>query len=161
MERIVAIADPAIRNLVERLMRDEALPTIAAAPGQDLSAYVGALLARFANPALHHRLAQIAEDGSQKIPQRWLATLADRQQRGQRSPALLTALAAWLRHARGDNGRVADPLAERLAEAWQQAGEDGIVTALFAPGGLIASGWRPDDDDRRTILSALSDPGNV
>ncbi len=34
-----AIVDPEIRPVVERLMRDEAAPTIDAAPGQDLAAY--------------------------------------------------------------------------------------------------------------------------
>ena len=89
-----AVADPAIRPVVERLMRDEAAPTIDAAPGQDLAAYAGALLDRFANPALHHRLIQIAMDGSQKIPQRWLETLAWHQARGSRCSSLEAAVAA-------------------------------------------------------------------
>jgi fructuronate reductase len=50
-----------------------------AAPGQNLTAYADALIARFANPALEHRLIQIAMDDSQKIPQRWLETLAYHQ----------------------------------------------------------------------------------
>src|SRR3546814_7536564 len=66
-----AIADPEIRPVIERLMLGEAAPTIDVAPGQDLAAYANALLDRFANPALDHRLIQIAMDGSQKIPQRW------------------------------------------------------------------------------------------
>src|SRR3546814_17662257 len=66
-----AIADPEIRPVIERLMREEAAPTIDVAPGQDLAAYANALLDRFANPALDHRLIQIAMDGSQTIPQRW------------------------------------------------------------------------------------------
>ncbi|MBX4390218.1 mannitol dehydrogenase family protein, partial [Mycobacterium tuberculosis] len=80
-----------------------------------LAAYADSLIARFSNPALPHRLAQIAMDGSQKIPQRWLATLADRQGQGKASPALLKALAAWIVHVRGDNPHVSDPRAEQLA----------------------------------------------
>src|SRR3546814_12489799 len=79
-----AIADPEIRPVIERLMLGEAAPTIDVAPGQDLAAYANALLDRFANPALDHRLIQIAMDGSQKIPQRWLETLAWHQARGRR-----------------------------------------------------------------------------
>ena len=77
-----AVADPAIRPLIERLMRQEAAASLTPAPGQDLQAYAADLLARFANPSLHHRLAQIAMDGSQKIPQRWLETLAHHSSRG-------------------------------------------------------------------------------
>ena len=138
-----AMADPAIRPLVDRLMREEAAPTIAAAPGQNLAAYADALIARFANPALKHRLIQIAMDGSQKIPQRWLATLAENQRRGRQCPAILSALHAWLRHARGDNGPVDDPLASEMQALWQRAGEAGIIDAMFGPEGLIASDWHP------------------
>jgi fructuronate reductase len=150
-----AVADPQIRPLVERLMREEAAPSIAAAPGQDLAVYADLLLARFANPALAHRLAQIAIDGSQKIPQRWLATLACHQRAGRQCPAILTALAAWLRHVRGDNGPVDDPLAVPLRAAWDRVGEAGIVPALFAPGGLLASAWQPSPVDRRHIEAHL------
>lgn len=138
-----AVADPAIRPLVERLMRDEAAPSIRAAAGQDLTAYADALLARFGNRALGHRLIQIAMDGSQKIPQRWLQTLAWHQQRGHRCPALETALAAWLRHLRGANGPVDDPLAPALAVAIAGQDEAGAAAALFGPAGPIASPWLP------------------
>ncbi|KTE43558.1 MULTISPECIES: mannitol dehydrogenase family protein [unclassified Sphingopyxis] len=136
-----AIADPAIRPVIERLMREEAAPTIDAAPGQDLSAYADALLERFANPALHHRLIQIAMDGSQKIPQRWLETLAWHQQRGARCASLEAAVDAWIAFLRGGEHPVDDPLADRLQAA--VAGPD-AMQALFGDGGLLASEWRPD-----------------
>ena len=143
-----AAADPEIRPLVESLMREEALPTIVAAPGQDLSAYADALLARFANPALEHRLIQIAMDGSQKIPQRWLATLAANQREGRICPAILTALGAWLAHIRGDNvakwGPVDDPLANPLAALSTRRDPAEVALALFGEGGLLGGHWHPD-----------------
>lgn len=142
-----AIADPQLRPLIERLMRREAATSFTPAAGQDLAAYADALLARFANPALKHRLAQIAMDGSQKIPQRWLASLAAHQARGGLCEATLTALAAWLRHVRG-GPLVNDPLAGELAATWRESGAGGIVPALFGPDGLIGSPWRPSDSER-------------
>lgn len=154
-----AIADPGLRPLIDSLMREEAAPTIAAAPGQDLDAYASALLVRFANPALAHRLIQIAMDGSQKLPQRWLPTLAANQRAGRRCPAILAGISAWLRHIRGDNrcrwGAVSDPLADRLAATWQTAGRAGIVPALFGAAGLLASDWQPDAEDVAMILMGL------
>lgn len=146
-----AIADPEIAPLVDRLMRDEAAASFTPAPEQDLATYADSLIARFANPALPHRLAQIAMDGSQKIPQRWLATLADRQARGKASPAILQALAAWIVHVRGDNPHVSDPRAEQLAALWRTAGVEGIVAALFDAGGPMASTWAPTDEDRAAL----------
>ena len=136
-----AIADPEIRPVIERLMLGEAAPTIDAAPGQDLGAYADALLDRFANPALDHRLIQIAMDGSQKIPQRWLETMAWHQARGARCPSLKAAIAAWIAFLRSDHP-IDDPLADKLREA--AAGPDAMAR-LFGEGGLVASDWHPED----------------
>jgi fructuronate reductase len=151
-----AVADPQLRPLVERLMVEEAASSFTPARGQDLRAYAQALLARFANPALNHRLAQIAMDGSQKVPQRWLATLAAHQATGTACEAILSALGAWLRHTRGDNGPVDDPLAPQLKAAWARAGAEGIVSALFGEGGLVPSDWRPSARDTSGLKATLS-----
>ena len=150
-----AIADPVLRPLLERLMRREAATSFTPASGQDLEAYADALLVRFANAALRHRLAQIAMDGSQKIPQRWLASLAVHQARGELCGATLTALAAWLRHVRGGPW-VDDPLAAELAAAWRRNGTAEIVPALFGPGGLIASAWIPNEQERALLERELA-----
>jgi fructuronate reductase len=155
-----AIADPELAPLIDRLMRAEAATSLTPAAGQDLFAYADALIERFKNPALNHRLIQIAMDGSQKIPQRWLETLAYHQKRYRQCPAILAGIAAWLCHIRGDNigswGPVDDPLAEALKTAWDAVGRQSIVAALFAPGGLMASDWVPSADDRDTITTLLN-----
>jgi fructuronate reductase len=110
-----AVADPNIRPIIERLMRVEAAATTETALGQDLDAYATALLARLDNKALNHRLGQIAMDGSQKIPQRWLETLAWHRQQGLVCPAIEAGLAAWFHHIKGHNGHVDDPRAAQLA----------------------------------------------
>jgi fructuronate reductase len=131
-----AIANPAIRPLIERLMREEAAPSIAAAPGQDLNAYADALLTRFENPALNHRLTQIAMDGSQKIPQRWLETLKWNREQGRDCPAIMAGLEAWFLLIKGANGVVDDPRAAELAsiELTGDAAEN--VRAIFGASAL-------------------------
>ncbi|MBT2134968.1 mannitol dehydrogenase family protein [Croceibacterium sp. LX-88] len=140
-----AIGDPMLRGLIERLMRQEAATSLAPAAGQDLEAYADALLARFADPALNHRLIQIAMDGSQKVPQRWLETLAYHQRYGEPCPALIEAIVAWLRHVRGDRRPVDDPMAAQLAALWATEGSSGIAAALFGPQGLFSHVWRADE----------------
>ena len=151
-----AVGDETLRSLVEQLMRKEAAPTIDIAPGQDLMAYADGLLERFANPALNHRLAQIAMDGSQKIPQRWLETLAIQQQSGRQCPAILTALGAWLCHVRGDNGTVDDPMAGHLRAIWNQSGKTGIANALFGTSGLMASRWQLDEYAHKMLSASFT-----
>lgn len=146
-----AIGDARLCALVEALMQ-EAMPTIPAASGQDLPAYARSLLERFANPALDHRLAQIAMDGSQKLPQRWMETCAIQQRRRQECPAILRGIAAWIGHIRGHNGVVDDPLAAMLMAT---ASGPEPVQALFGPGGLLASPWEPSASETRLIMSHL------
>jgi fructuronate reductase len=151
-----AIGDAALAPQIDRLMREEAATSLTPAPGQDLAVYADALIERFKNPALNHRLAQIAMDGSQKIPQRWLETLAFHQKHEQQCSAILAGIAAWLCHIRGDNGVVDDPMAAVLKATWDAAGKDGIVAALFGPGGPMASEWVPSDADRNFIQSLFN-----
>ncbi|MFM1885458.1 MAG: hypothetical protein RL026_615 [Pseudomonadota bacterium] len=135
-----AINDPPLRELARHLMLHEAAPTLVPAPGQDLGRYAQDLMERFANTALRHRLIQIAMDGSQKLPQRWLDTLAARQAAGQSCPALEAGVAAWIRHLQGANGPVQDPRAAELAAA---ARSSNPMEALFGPAGLLPSRWIP------------------
>lgn len=148
-----AMADPAIRADVEHLMRKEAAPTLDPAPGQDLAAYASQLVKRFDNPALEHRLAQIAMDGSQKLPQRWLATLARAQHP---CPAILSGIAAFLWHVR-DGRRLVDPLAEPLWRALSGRDIAAQVTAMFGPGGLLQSDWIPLPQDIAAIAAAFEE----
>lgn len=145
-----AIADPVLRPLIEAIIRREAAESFTPAKGQDLSAYADLLVARFSNRGLRHRLDQIAEDGSQKIPQRWLATIADRRALGLASPAILSALGAWVRFVRGKDGGVCDPRSRQLSQLWAGEGASGIAAALFSERGLFRNALTPDEQRRLT-----------
>ena len=130
-----AVADPAIARLVRRLMDEDVMPTLAVPPGADLSGYKASLMARFANPALKHRTWQIAMDGTQKLPQRLLATARDRLAAGAPVGRLALGVAAWMRYVTGTDeaGRpidVRDPMSGRLRAVADAAGPD---AARLAP----------------------------
>jgi fructuronate reductase len=129
-----AISHPAMRNLIHTMMTQEIAPTLSMPASFDLLAYRDALLERYANPALKHRCAQIAMDGSQKIPPRLLATISARLAAGQSFTRLALAVAAWMMFLRGhaDNGtryEINDPLAGRLTAL--AASADGETQALM------------------------------
>ncbi|GGB56489.1 mannitol dehydrogenase family protein [Blastomonas aquatica] len=151
-----AIADPALAATVRTLMRCEAAPTLRPAPGLDLDAYADALIARFANTALPHRLIQIAMDGSQKIPQRWLETLAVNQAEGRSCAAILEAVAAWIVHVRGDVRPVDDPMAAKLADLWAEHGAEGIAAALFGEGGVFSATWTASPEAIEAIKGQIA-----
>ncbi len=105
--------------------------------GVDTAAYVASLKQRFRNPALKHKTAQIASDGSQKLPQRLLAPLRERIAKGLASPAIATAVAAWMhfavKTAHTPDGALNDPMsAEILAQAKKSAAASEIVDNLLA-----------------------------
>ena len=113
------MADPVLARFVERLMLGEIAPLTTAPPGFDVERYVRAILRRFGNRRLQHRTLQIAMDGSQMIPVRWLPVLREARRRDAPVPHLVTALAVWLRFLTGRDefGRnlpLDDPLAARL-----------------------------------------------
>lgn len=119
------VADPAFAGLLTRLWQDEIIPALTPPPGVDLGAYADALAARFANPAIRHRTWQIAMDGSQKLPQRILGTIAEGRAAGRAVPGLTLAVAAWMRYASGRDEAggpidVRDPLAPTLAGLWDE-----------------------------------------
>ena len=138
-----AFADSAIRDFVERLWR-EAIPTLPAGAGLDPQDYVGQLATRYDNPALAHQTRQIANDGSQKLPQRIVATALDRLRDGETAWHLSLVVAAWIAAcaARGTTlpaGHFTDPLDERLAAltGWP-APERELVDAVFDLAGFAA-----------------------
>jgi fructuronate reductase len=133
------VADPAFAAYVRRLWATEIIPALAAPPGVDLGAYAGQLFDRYANPAIRHRTWQIAMDGSQKLPQRILGTLAANLEAGRNSPGLILAVAAWMVYVRGTDlaGQpidVRDPMADALRAA---ATAPDPVAALLAMRGVF------------------------
>jgi len=115
-----AISDPALARIAEDLMVQDIIPTLTAPRGLDLAAYAQAILARFRNPEIRHLLAQIAWDGSQKLPFRILGTVADALEAGRSIDRLALPLAAWMHFVRrraAEGVKIVDPLADRLVEA--------------------------------------------
>lgn len=110
-----AMADHELAAVVERMMREDVIPTLAPTPGLDMQAYASDVLARFRNPAIRHLLSQIAWDGSQKLPFRVLGTVADALAAGRPVDRLALPIAAWMRFV-VDRSREGVPLVDSLAE---------------------------------------------
>ena len=149
------VATPAGRGFVEALW-DEAQTTLSPPDGLDIAAYRIDLIGRFANSALQHRTRQIAMDGSQKLPQRLLATIAERRAAGQSADALALAVAAWMRWQSGrtDVGErftVDDPAAAHLGAL--SAGAADAAERVDALLGFF--GFAADADLRQTFVAHL------
>jgi fructuronate reductase len=113
-----AMADGALAGFAERMIRRDVAATLDPSP-LDLESYADDILQRFRNPAIRHKLSQIAWDGSQKLPYRILDTVADALAASRGVERLAVPVAAWMlfvqRQARAGAG-IVDPLARILAE---------------------------------------------
>ena len=81
---------------------------------ETLAEYRAQLTDRFANPRMRHRLAQIAADGTQKLPMRTVPILRRERAGGRRGLAALRTLAHWIAYLHTEPADLVDPLAERL-----------------------------------------------
>jgi fructuronate reductase len=154
------VADPVLARFVRHLWAAEITPGLTAPPGVDLAAYTDALFDRYANPAIRHRTWQIAMDGSQKLPQRILGTIAENLAAGRPIDGLALAVAAWMRYVggtdeKGDPIDVRDPLADRLrALSYAAPTPEARVTALLGVREVFPAGLATNSTFRRTLEAA-------
>ncbi len=112
-----AMADTKLSHTVEMMMREDIVPSLRKTPGLNFGAYISDLLDRFRNPALTHKLIQIASDGSQKLPYRIVGSLTNALAGGRNIRRFTIGLGAWMRFvAREAKAGVAlaDPLNDKL-----------------------------------------------
>ncbi len=125
-----AVGDPTLREWVEQwwAVAGRHLPQ----PQEELAAYRSALLERFANPRIRHQLAQIAADGSQKLPIRVLPVLRAERSAGRVPEGATRLLAAWVLHLRGSGAAVTDVEADRFVALATGPLEDAVRRVLDA-----------------------------
>jgi len=88
-----AIADRELVAFLDRLIAEEVAPALAGLP---VAGYWTSTRARFANPAVDHRLDQIAQDGPFKLAQRVFPLMIANRQAGLPFARLAAIARAWL-----------------------------------------------------------------
>lgn len=148
--------------VVQRLMHYDVRTTLQQPTGFDLAAYEDQLLDRFANPALQHRTAQVAMDGSHKVPQRLLSTFRARRAAGAEPRWAAFAVAAWMRWVwsdRTDEGvmRVLeDPLSALFQDKLSGASSPSdVVARLLAIRDVFGNDLCDDEIASRLLVDAL------
>lgn len=132
-----AMRDPTLAGFVDAMIRDEIVPMLPVVAGLDLDAYRAAVLRRFRNPVIVHRLDQIAQDGSQKLPYRLGDTLLAQRAAGRMPVHVVAAYGAWIAfliRRVADGVAIIDPAADALADAARDADPAATVDRLVAAG---------------------------
>lgn len=149
-----AMADPELASFVETMMRQDIAPSLSPTPGLDLPAYIAAVLARFRNPAIRHLLSQIAWDGSQKLPFRLFATIADARAAGRPVDRLVVPIAAWI-HFLALDLPPAPPLVDPLGPTLAPRAREG-VDSLVERGGVVPDTLIADASFRNALRAAYA-----
>ncbi|WP_420113676.1 mannitol dehydrogenase family protein [Pseudactinotalea sp.] len=110
-----AIADPACRGWVEQWWAEAERHLNL--PHEEIAAYTDALLDRYANARVRHLTAQIAYDGSQKLPVRTVPVVQAERAAGNVPVGGATTLAAWVLHLRGEGAPIKDATVDRALAA--------------------------------------------
>jgi len=101
-------------------------------PAGEVAAYRAALLERFANARIRHLLAQIAADGSQKLPIRVLPVLRAERASGRPATGAIRILASWVCHLRGMGAPVNDARADTVVPLATGPLPDAVRNVLVA-----------------------------
>ena len=91
-----AMADDLLYRFVDSMMENEIAPVASIPPESNLEDYKRSILRRFANSAVPYKTAQVATNGSLKLPQRIFPTISQHLDNGTVPIQLTTIVAAWL-----------------------------------------------------------------
>jgi len=154
-----AMRDERLAAFVDAMIRRDIVPMLPAVAGFDLDAYRTAVLDRFRNPAIVHRLEQIAQDGSQKLPYRLGDTLAANRAAGRLPERVAAALGCWvafvMTRARAGTPLI-DPAGDRLAELARDDDPARVTRALAAEPIGFLPGLADDGQAVSVIAGAAS-----
>lgn len=153
------MADEPLALLVHRHMR-AAAATLPPVPGMDLAAYTHDLLARFSNPSLAHETAQIAMDGTQKLPPRIFEAALSVRQRNLSLAPFAFATAAWMAYVQsrkpdGEPYALNDPREAEIAAALARptTSPQETATALLGLPGFVPAQLATDPDWHSLVAS--------
>jgi mannitol 2-dehydrogenase len=93
-----AMGVPAVRTFLEKLLYNEAMPTVVAIPDHPREAYVASVLERFANGGVRDQIARLCIDGSAKFPTFLIPTVVRQLEADGPVECAATALAGWARY---------------------------------------------------------------
>jgi mannitol 2-dehydrogenase len=106
-----AMAEPLVRGFLEKVEREEIIPTVPPVPDTSLQAYYQLIEKRFSNPKIGDTVRRLCLDGSNRQPKFIIPTIADRLKAGKDAAGLALESALWCRYCFGttDSGAVIEP----------------------------------------------------
>ena len=152
-----AMQNEKLVDFIQAMVDQEVIPSFTAPKELNAQQYMQDILQRFRNPAICHLLAQIAWDGSQKLPMRILPIIEQNLKNDLAIDKLACAIVAWclfIRKRYSSGEELVDPLADKmLAIAAKCNNEPAHDIQLFLQLTEVFGTWLPQ---QATFVSHLT-----
>ena len=105
------MAEPLVARFLDKVEREEIIPTVPPVPGVVLNDYYELIVRRFSNPKIGDTIRRLCLDGSNRQPKFIVPTIAARLKAGASIEGLGLESALWCRYCEGttDSGAVTEP----------------------------------------------------
>jgi mannitol 2-dehydrogenase len=150
-----AIGLPSMRRFLERLLHDEAIPTLTEIPGYPREDYAETVLQRFENTGVRDQIARLCIDGTAKFSTFLIPTIERQLELVGPVERAALALAGWARYlaTTPTEERAMDGGAERAAPYAVRSLDDPVAFLDFAE--VFPSSLRDSERFREAFTSAM------
>ncbi|MFT3987802.1 mannitol dehydrogenase family protein [Aestuariivirga sp.] len=106
-----AMENPLIRAFLDKVEKEEVIPTVPPVPNTDLGDYYKLIVRRFSNPKIGDTIRRLCLDGSNRQPKFIVPPIAEQLKSGGSIAGLALESALWCRYCAGttDSGKVIEP----------------------------------------------------
>jgi mannitol 2-dehydrogenase len=127
-----AMQHPLIKSFLDKVEREEIIPTVPPVPDTNIDDYYKLIVRRFSNPKIGDTERRLCLDGSNRQPKFIVPVIADNLRAGRSISGLALESALWCRYCYGetDSGKVIepnDPSWDRLQALARKAKADPII----------------------------------
>lgn len=122
-----AINEPVLHAFIDKMLTTEIQPSFSVPAEMNFADYSQSIIQRYHNPEIKHLLAQIAWDGSQKLPMRILPVITTNLANNHPITACCFTLAAWMRFIvkkSRDGSELVDPIKAQLINIGQRCTDE-------------------------------------
>jgi mannitol 2-dehydrogenase len=145
-----------MRRFLERLLHDEAIPTLTEISGHSREEYAQTVLRRFENTGVRDQIARLCLDGTAKFPKFLIPTIERQLELGGPVDCAALALAGWARYLATTprDERATDAGADHAATYALRSLDDPVAFLDFAE--VFPPSLRDDERFREAFASAAS-----
>jgi mannitol 2-dehydrogenase len=149
-----AVGVPPMRRFLERLLQDEAIPTLTEIPGHPREEYAETVLRRFENTGVRDQIARLCIDGTAKFSAFLIPTIERQLELGGSVDRAALALAGWARYlaTTPKEGRAPDANGDHAATYALRSLDDPVAFLDLAE--VFRPSLRDDEPFREAFASA-------